>query len=181
MQQLASQEIYATQAWELSFDRQHDGWVDSGDRVLITTEISTYDSLSSELTFLNPKRSPYLSLISNTIKSSHGEITSINDNDVEVHGILIKSLSGTAVISFEYEVNFPADKASEISILNQASVSFGSHKVDSNITDIRVRGQNPVTKSLLANKYALLGILSLIILLLVNLRFASKNNSIASA
>ena len=62
MQQLGAQEVFATQSWELTFDQKLDGWVDPGDRILVTTEISTYDSLSHDITFTNLKISCILTL-----------------------------------------------------------------------------------------------------------------------
>ena len=83
--QLESQEVFATQAWELSYEKQQDGWVDPGDRILITTEIFTYDSLVSNLIFTNPTSSPYLSLLPHTVETSHGTVTATDDaNKVEV-------------------------------------------------------------------------------------------------
>ena len=174
--QLESQEVFATQAWELSYEKQQDGWVDPGDRILITTEIFTYDSLVSNLIFTNPTSSPYLSLLPHTVETSHGTVTTTDDaNKVEVRAISLKSIKEKVVISFEYEVDYPLNQANEISILNQAFISMADYEAKSNIIDIAIKGHNQVQEdSLLANKYVLLGIVALLLLLGVNILIGIK-------
>lgn len=184
--QLDSQEVFATQSWELSLDKQQDGWVDSGDRILVSTEISTYDSLSNDLTFRNLKESLFLFLVPNTVKSSHGNITvggNTKDSTVVVESISLKTIGEKAIISFEYEVDFSFNQDEHINIQNHASIISGDQEVASNNIEIPIKGQSRTSDSLfiLISKYGLLGLAGLIfILFIVNFRSKSANINLAS-
>ncbi len=183
--QLESQEVFATQSWELSLDKQQDGWVDSGDRILVSTEISTYDSLSNEITFRNLKESLYLSLVPNTVKSSHGEITvgvSTNDSTVVVQSISLKAIGEKAIISFEYEVDFSFSQDQNINIQNQAFIISGDQEVASNNIEIPIKGQHRTSDSLftLISKYGLLGLAGFVFMLFIlNIKSKSANINLA--
>lgn len=179
-EQMVAQDVFTTQTWELSLDNQLDGWVDSGDRVLISTQISSYDSLSHNLTFHNSKRSPHLSLVPNTTKTSHGVIVTTDDATVDIHAISITKVGEKVDISSEYEVTFSPDQADNISIENQGSVRYGDQEVLTNIIDIAVKGQKTSygQGSLLKGNYVLLGGLAIFILMIVIfLLYKSKNTA----
>lgn len=176
---LESQDVYATQSWELSFDKQQDGWVDSGDRILVSTELSTYDSLNEVISFHNFKESPFLSLVPNSITSSHGKIAiepENNDSTVIIHSISLSSIGEKATISFEYVVDFSFSQDVNIGIQNYASVRLRDQVVTTNIIEIPIRSQINTQESLLKHmsKYALLG-LCIVIFILFALKIKSKN------
>ena len=171
--QIISQDVYATQSWELTFDKQLDGWVDSGDRIRITSMISTYDSLIQELTFYNPIASPYLSLVPNSTTSSHGNI--IASDKVEVQNISIKTPGEQVKISFDYEVDFPIEEAATLIIQNQSLVKFGNQEIASNMIDISIKGQHTYEDgSFLSDKYWGVLTLSVVGFLLVYIFYRPK-------
>ena len=179
---LESQDVYATQSWELSLDKQQDGWVDSGDRILVSTELSTYDSLSQDISFHNFKVSPFLSLVPNTITSSHGTITTgdkTKDSTVVIQSIIFNAIGEKATVSFEYEVDFSFNQNENVSIQNYAMVRYGDQEIASNSIEIPIRGQSNLKESLLipTTKFALIG-LCILIFILMALKGKSKSTHI---
>jgi len=138
---LLSQEVYTTQSWELSYDQQLNGWVDSGDHILITVEVSTYDTFAAGISLYNNLASPHLSLHPSSITTSHGQIINGSNKSIEVENISFNKVGEKAIVKFECQVDYNIDQVSEIDINNYSIIRTDQEDILTNSIHVSVRGQ----------------------------------------
>jgi len=108
-----SQEIYAKQYWALVGDSNADNWVDPGDTISITVDISSYDMASPVISLHNKIEHPYLELLSGSVSTLSGTISQGNHRDdhvVMVEDIELNRAIGEGLVTFRCVVKVqPAD------------------------------------------------------------------------
>lgn len=130
---ISATEIFAVQSWELIKDVNLNGWVDEGDIIRNTVEVTQYGKNTEGLRIINNK-TPYLSLIPGTVKAESGNVVLGNnssDEQIEVAQITIAQPWGRAKISYDSEVRNLA-QLEEGAISDFATVihSSGSYNTD---------------------------------------------------
>ena len=169
-----SQNVNGSQHWELIKDHNSDGWVDPGDIIQITLNISVNTQAISELSVENNLADNNLSLVPGTVQSTSGQVilgAHEHDQKIQVENVRFSPPYSKESISFQAEIQEFTELASVIS--NYSTINSSNGTTDSNVIHIASRGymQIPVSSFKLSIEWILLfAATGLIVLLITFLR-----------
>ncbi len=134
------QELYGEQSWELTTDKNTNGWVDDGDMITYTVKV-TYNHIAGQtISVKNDLHDPHIKLINGSVRTTDGFISSGNnpsDELIVIENLQLKPSWDYATITFDAVALFDATAITHV--YNKTQLFSPTRRFETNQISIPVK------------------------------------------